>query len=233
MAGPAAILRETHRLRRHAKDLQSEIERSPRVIKGQQAKVARQEELYREAQEALKHLKVTVKEKEADLKATYAQIAKHEKQLNEAAAKKEYDALKAEIAGDRKKCLRLEDEILEGMAETDERAAQLPEMDKAIKKAKEEAAQFEKEAQTRVAGLQEQLQKAQQQLKEVEATLPEDVHMLYERQVEGRGEDALSSVQDRNCAACYTAITAQSYNDLLAGRLVVCKSCGRILYLPE
>ena len=33
------------------------------------------------------HLKVTVKEKEAELKATYAQIAKHEKQLNEAAAK--------------------------------------------------------------------------------------------------------------------------------------------------
>ena len=132
MAGPAATLREIHRLRRHAKNLQSQIERSPVVIKGQQAKIVRQEELYHEAQDALKHLKVKVKEKEAELKTTYTQIAKHEKQLNESAAKKEYDALKAEIAEDRKKVLRLEDEILEGMAETDEQAAQLPEMDKAI-----------------------------------------------------------------------------------------------------
>ena len=75
-------------------------------------------------------------------------------------------------------------------------------------------------------GLQEQLQAALQQLKEVEATLSEDVLMLYQRQVEGRGEDALSSVQDRNCPACYTAITAQSYNDLLAGRLVTCRCAG-------
>src|SRR5436309_11100523 len=68
MAGPATILREIHRLRRHAKDLQAELERGPRLLKGQQAKVARQEEAAREAHDTLKRLKVTSHEKEVLLK---------------------------------------------------------------------------------------------------------------------------------------------------------------------
>src|SRR5262245_7788471 len=111
MAGPATILREIHRFRRHAKDLQSEIDRGPRQLKVQQAKVARQEETVREAHETLKRLKITSHEKEGQLKATLQQISKHEKQLNEAGSKKEYDALKTEIAADQKKCRELEDEI--------------------------------------------------------------------------------------------------------------------------
>src|ERR1051326_7621476 len=102
MAGPATILRELHRLRRHAKQLQAEIGRGPRLLQAQQAKVSRQEEVAREAQETLKRLKVTSHEKEVQLKAKQQQIVKHEKQLNEASGKKEYDALRAEIAGDKK-----------------------------------------------------------------------------------------------------------------------------------
>src|SRR5437899_3098908 len=44
MSGPADILREIHRLKRHVKDLQSELERLPRLLKGQLAKVSRQED---------------------------------------------------------------------------------------------------------------------------------------------------------------------------------------------
>src|SRR5438132_12063699 len=101
MAGPATILRDIHRLRRHARDLRAEIERGPRLLKGQQTKVARQEDVVREAQERLKRLKVTCHDKEVQLKQTLQQISKHEKQLNEATSKKEYDALKSEIASDR------------------------------------------------------------------------------------------------------------------------------------
>src|SRR6516164_3382003 len=129
MPGPAAIFREVHRLRRYARDLQEQIERVPRQLKAQQAKVARQEELVRECQEAIKHLKVQAHEKEVTLKTTHGQIAKHQKQLNEAASKKEYDALRLEMDNDREKCRRLEDEILAGWAEREEREARLPELE--------------------------------------------------------------------------------------------------------
>jgi predicted nucleic acid-binding Zn-ribbon protein len=116
MAGPATILREIHRLRRHAKDLESEIERIPRLLTGQLTKVTRQEEALKDANEALKRLKVANHEKEGLLKATLLQITKHGDQLNAASSKKEYDALKVEIASDKKKSQELEDAILEGMA---------------------------------------------------------------------------------------------------------------------
>lgn len=233
MPGPAAILREIHRLRRHAKELQTEIDRLPQRLKAQQNKVARQEETQRETQETLKKTKVKTHDKEVTLKTTHQQIAKHQKQLNEAASKKEYDALQAEINADKQKCQKLEDEILEAMAETEGRTAQLPELEKSVKQAKEEAAQFEREASARQASLSEQLQQALQQLKEVEATLPADVRPQYERLVGHRGEDAMALVQDRVCAACYTEITAQMSNELFIGQFVLCKNCGRILYLPE
>jgi uncharacterized protein len=233
MAGPATILREIHRLRRHAKELQSEIERGPRLLRIQQARVNKQEEAVRDAHDTLKRLKMSSHDKEGQLKATLQQIGKHEKQLNEAGSKKEYDALKTEIAADKKKCQELEDEILGYMGEIEERTAQLPELDKAVQLVKVEYADFEKNSQGRITGLAEELNRALGAIKEVEATLPADVRPQYDRLVGARGEDAMAAVENRTCMACYTEITAQSYNDLMLSQFVFCKSCGRALYLPD
>jgi predicted nucleic acid-binding Zn-ribbon protein len=233
MAGPATILREIHRLRRHAKDLQNEIDRGPRVLKAQQTKVARQEGLLADAQEEVKRLKLITHEKEVTLKSTLTTITKHEKQLNESTSKKEYDALKVEIASEKEKCKRLEDEILDSMARVEEKVAELPAVENAIKQAKAEYADFEKTFASRIGDLTEQQKTVQSQLKEVEVTLPVDVRQTYDRVVGARGEDGLAAVQNRTCMACYTEITAQAYNDLMLSQFVLCKSCGRALYLPE
>jgi uncharacterized protein len=232
MAGPATILREIHRLKRFAKDLQSEIERGPRLLRGQQVKVARQEELYKEAQDELKRLKVASHEKEVQLKATLQQIDKHERQLNEAASKKEYDALKAEIASDKRKCSQLEDDILESLTQIEERTAQLPESEQAVRRAKAEYTDYEKNAEGRLAGLRQQFEETQRQIEQIEATLPDDVQPHYARLIAARGEDSLAPVENRTCMACYTEITAQSANELHQGKFVFCKNCGRALYLP-
>src|SRR5262249_258673 len=147
-------------------------------------------------------------------KTTHQQIAKHQKQLNESAGKKEYDALKAEIAADKATCQQLEDAILEGMAGIDERTTQLPDLEKAVQRAKAECAEFERNTQARRANLTQQLEDVQRQLKEVEATLPSEVRPQYERLLSARGEDAMAGVQQRVCTACYTEITAQNYNEL-------------------
>jgi len=233
MAGPAAIMREVHRLRRHAKDLENEIERSPQLLKSQQAKVTRQEDAVREAHETLKRLKVTSHEKEVLLKSTLGLIAKHEKQLNEAGSKKEYDALKTEITADKDKCRQLEDEILDCLAEIEDRTAQLPDLEKGVGQAKEELREFEKNSESRVAGLREQLNLVGQSIQEVEATLPDDIRLQIDRLVTSRGEDAMAVVQNRTCMACYTEITAQALNNLNMGQFTLCKNCGRALYLPE
>ena len=81
----------------------------------------------REAQDAIKHLKVESHAKEVSLKSTHTQIAKYEKQKETAADKKQFDAFNHEIETARQKARTLEDQILEGMSEAEERTAKLPE----------------------------------------------------------------------------------------------------------
>ena len=233
MTAPAIVMREIHRLRRFSRDLQDQLDRFPKQVKAQQGKVARQEELFKEGQEAIKKLKVAINEKEVSLKAMHTQIKKHEKQLQEAADKKEYDALKHQIATSQGICQQLEEEILVGMTELEERTGKLPELEKAVKQAKTDYVQWEKTAKDRSVEQAATLKETLAKLKEAETGVPEDVRPQYNRIVKFMGADSLSSVVGRSCASCQTEMTAQNYNDLTLNRFVVCPACGRILYMSE
>jgi predicted nucleic acid-binding Zn-ribbon protein len=231
MAGAIGILRELHRLRRHIAGLQEEINRLPVRLKAQQGKLTRQEEDLKVARDALQHIKVGIHQNEVSLKEANQHITKLEGQP--VSNKKEYDALRNEVAAERKKCGTIEDAILECMAVAEEQSARIPELEKSLKAGKDELDRFEVTAKERVAGLTDELRKTQAQLKEVEATLPDGIRKDYERLVASRGEDALSLAKKGTCSACYSALTEQQRNDLAAGRLVLCKSCGRIVYLAD
>src|SRR5262249_58037234 len=125
------------------------------------------------------------------------QMARYEKQLNEATAKKEYDALRAEIASARKDVQRLEDEILDAMAEGEEVAARLPALEQAVAQAKADLAQYERDSGPRLAALAREREKVLAELAAVEANVPAEVRESYERQGRSRGEDALGAVEDR------------------------------------
>jgi len=233
MTGPAATLRELHRLRRHAKNLTDEIERLPRMFKTQETKVKLLEKAHKQTQDQITKLKLNTKDKEGKLKDTHLTIAKYEKQRNEATNKKEYDALQVEITFSKESAQKLEDEILALLEEAEQLAAKGPEQEKAIQQAKQELSQWDKTVRERQGDLGAELQKAQAQIKEAEPALPEDIRQQYDRLVTYRGEDSLSALNGRTCTACYTEITAQMYNNLIQGLFVLCKNCGRILYLPE
>jgi predicted nucleic acid-binding Zn-ribbon protein len=119
------------------------------------------------------------------------------------------------------------------MGEIETRTVQIPEYEKSAKKAKEDMARVINDIQTRRNELTDRLNETLKSIHEVEAGLPEDVRALYDRLVSAKGDSAMSSVQGRTCSACYTEITAQNQNDLVQERLVLCKNCGRILYIPE
>src|SRR5581483_1892469 len=102
-----------------------------------------------------------------------------------------------------------------------------------VKKAREEYAAFEKSVNEKLASLKEQLSQTQAQLEQGEAQIPASFRVVYDRIVASKGPDALTAVLNKTCSACYTEITSQNYSDLMSERFVVCKSCGRIQYLPE
>jgi uncharacterized protein len=232
MPGPAPIFRELHRLRRFAHEMQEHIDRFPRQLKAQQAKVARQEDAQREGQDAIKKLKVHLHETEVTLKTTQTLIAKRTKQLDEASGK-EYEALQHEIASAKARCQQLEDEILTGMDQIETATAGLPALDKAVQVARADFVAWEKDIRARLVDQQRQLEETKIKLKGVEATVPALHRAQYDRVVGRLGHEAMAAVRDSTCTACSTEITAQMNNDLKADNFLVCRSCERILYPAE
>ncbi|GIW81756.1 MAG: hypothetical protein KatS3mg105_3563 [Gemmatales bacterium] len=233
MPGPAAIIREIHRLKKHIVDLRNELDRGPIRLKKHHDRVARLEDMAKEAEDALRKLKVAVQEKELALKSTHQLIEKHKRQLNEAASTKEYEALLAEIENEKKTCQQLEDEIIAGLEEVEVRAAKLPELAAEADKLKQQTPKIQEELQTRRNEITELLSQAHKQLEAVEATLPADFRDQYNRLVKLQNENAFAEVHGRTCSACYTEITMQCYNDLLQEQFRLCESCGRMIYLPQ
>ncbi len=233
MPGPAVILKELHRLRRNIKDLEARTEQAPKQLAVQQKKLANQEEIFLQAQEHLKNLALQMRDKDGSVKATQAQIKKYEKQLDEAANRKEYDTLKVEIAAEKAHIAKHEDEILAMMGETEEKTALMPQAEATVKKARADYAQFEKDLQERLQRFVEEKARAQEELKTAEATLPEDIRILYDRHIAAKGLDTLSAVNGRVCMACYTEITSQMLSELKREMFMLCKNCGRMLYLES
>jgi predicted nucleic acid-binding Zn-ribbon protein len=231
MPGITDLIRDLHRLRRHIRELEAEIQRTPELQKTRKNRVAKQETLLHDAQEALKKLKISVHENEVSLKATHAQIKKYEQQLNTAAAKKEYDALQAEIAHARQTAAKLEDDIFAGLTEIDERTAALPVIEKTLQEMKAEFNNWERDAKERVDRLTDELIFAKKNLTDTESALPPDIRATYVRLITSWGVDGLASVKDKTCMHCYSALTGQQVNDLIQGKFGLCKSCGRALYL--
>lgn len=231
MSAAAEILREIHRLKKNIQDLENRIEQGPRAQKAHQNKLALAEENHKKMQDAIKHLKVHIHEKETSVKAVQQNILKLEK--TEISNKKEYDALRSEIAAANKQIRSLEDEILDLMGDVEDKSKQLVEMEKAVQKTKTDAAQFAKDHEGKLARFAEERAAALTKLAEVENSLPEEILVSYQRLAAAKGEDALAPVEGRTCIACYTEITSQMQNDLLRGAFVHCKNCGRILYVAQ
>jgi predicted nucleic acid-binding Zn-ribbon protein len=230
MAEIGALLKELHRLRSHIHDLQSKLDFAPKALQAQKNKMAAQDAALKAAQDEIKKLKLTINEKELAVKTTAAQVAKYEKQLDGAANKKEYDTLTQEIADGKARMNALDDETLTLMGTLEEKVAALPAIEERTKKVQAEVAQFEKGQTEQLEGWKTEKARAEGELAEVEKTIPAEMSPIYKRAVASKGHEALAAVDGRVCQSCNTEVTAQMGTELTRGNLVVCKSCGRLLY---
>ena len=231
MPSNVEILRELHRLHKLIRSLNEQIAEGPSVLAAEQARLAKAGSNVQEAKDGLSHLKVSIREKESTLKATYQQIAKYEKQRDTVESKKELDAFEHEIKHNRDKVAQLEEEILTSLSQVDEQTAQIPELEKELVRIKAESANFQKEADERHQRLTREFERAKTELAELEKSLPPDHLDQYHRQIAGHGADALAKVENKTCTFCYGSLTMQHLRELEAGRYTTCKGCGRILYI--
>ena len=225
------ILKETHRLRKHLRELKDEIDRGPRVMKAQMARLAAEEAAHKAHAEGITKLKLKIREDELSLKQNNTQLAKFEKQLDDAGSPKEYEAKQSEIRQAKERIEALEMLILTQMEDLDNRIVAIPAVDKQWADAQAEFEQYKIDAKERLERMQADQKECLTLLAKTDATLPADVKGQYDRLIKQYGPDGLAAVDGRSCMQCHMAITEQQKADLQRGLFVCCPNCGRGLYL--
>jgi len=233
MSVTAAALRDLHRLHRQLSDLRERSARGPKQIRAREAQLAAAEANLTKLQNEHKALRVAVDSKQLSLKTSEQKIKDLKAKLNACGSNREYQALKDQIAADEMAGSVLADEILEGMEHTDKVKLQVTEAEALVATAKQELAKAQGAVRDQQELLDGDVSRLEGELRAAESALPADFRQDYDRVVKAKGEDALAMVEGESCGGCYQQLTLNIHNDLRMSRSVFCKSCGRLLYLPE
>jgi uncharacterized protein len=226
-------LRTLHRMHRQLEDLQGRLAAGPRRVAAAAAAVTAAEARRQAALDAIKAARLAADGKQLQLKSAEAKIADLEGKLNACKTNREYQTLRDQVAADRMATKVLEDEILEALERIDSLKPAVPEAEAAIRV----AAQTKAAEEAKVAGEKDQLDaevaRIRGDLETLERELADDVRERYDRVVRHKGADGMAAVDGRSCGGCHQQITSNMLSELLAGRIVTCRSCGRLLYTPE
>ncbi len=172
-------------------------------------------------------------EKQLQLKAGEGKVEELRRKLNSAGSNREYQALKDQIAAQEMTDSVLADEILEGMDKIDGFQKSVAEADDVLAKAREKAAKVAADVQQQEPLIRADLTRLEAELIRCEASLPASVRELYDRVVRQRGEDALAAVENEYCSGCHQHVPLNVCAEIMLLRPMFCRSCGRLLYVPE
>jgi len=234
---PTAALTETmrtlHRIHRQLADLTDRLAAGPRQIAARTAQVAAAEAARTEAQELVKKAKLAADQKQLQLKSAETKIKDLQGKLNACKTNREYQTLTDQIAADTMATKVLEDEILEAFERVDALKAQVPATETAVTAARGQLAEIQARVAAETGDLEGEVKRLKVELEATEKDLPADMRALYDRAVKQKGADAMAALDGESCGGCFRQITGNMYADLLIGKVLTCRSCGRLLYLPE
>ena len=233
MTVTAAALRQLHRVHQQLADLRDRLDRGPRKVKACEANVARLSTELGAAREATQQAKVTGDRKQLDLKTGEQKIVDYRAKLNTAASNKEYQTLLEQIAATEMANSVLSDEILEGFDKTDVLDAVRKTVENQFRISGEDLEKTRSAVQEDAIVIKDDMTRLEIELVDSEAALPEDFKVDYERVVRNKGADALATVEDGVCTGCGQQITLNMQSELQLSKLIFCRSCGCLLYLPE
>lgn len=234
MSDTTAALRHLHQLRQDLQRVTERKEQGPRRITAKQGFVAKRKQELEEARQRVKQLRHSADQKNLQLKTHEAKIADLKAKLNTAASNREYDILRGQIEADTMAKSVLEDEILETLEQVDVAQVATRDAEQQVAAAEDDLKKTSDAVAAELPNLEAEFAGLQEKVGAAERFLPANVTDNYRRLVDAYGADALAAVESKACGSCYVGLTMQQILELKTGKLLFCKSCGRLMYLsPE
>jgi len=229
----AGTLRTLHRMHRQLADLAEQLAAGPRAVAARTRQVQAAEAKKAAAADEVKKAKLAADQKQLQLKSAETKLADLEAKLNACKTNREYQTLGDQIAADRMATKVLEDEILEALERIDVLKPAVPAAEAEIETAKKLLAEADAKVKAESGRLEAEVARIRGDLQTAEKDLAADVREKYDRVVKQKGADGMSAVDGQTCGGCYQQLTGNMLSDVLLGRIIICRSCGRLLYLPE
>jgi predicted nucleic acid-binding Zn-ribbon protein len=233
LAATTEVLRTLHRIHRQLADLDDQLVAGPRQVAARTRAVDTATAGKAAAQDAVKQAKMAADQKQLQLRSAETKIRDLESKRNACKTNREYQTLQEQIAADRMAMRVLEDEILEALERIDTLKPTVPAADVEVETAKRLLADAQRTVATETARLSGEIARVREELATVEQDLAADVRDSYLRVVKHKGADGMAPVEGQSCGGCFQQITGNMMSDLMLGRPAICRSCGRLLYLPE
>lgn len=233
VAVASGTLRTVHRMHRQLADLADQLAAGPRAVAARTKQVQAAEAKKSAAQDEVKKAKVIADQKQLQLKSAEAKILDLEGKLNACKTNREYQTLRDQIAADRMATKVLEDEILESLERIDALKPTVPAAESEITAAKTLLAEAEARVRAETGRLEGEVARIRADLQAAEKEFTADVRSLYERIVKQKAADGMAAAEGDTCGGCFPQLTGNMVSELLLGRVVVCRGCGRLIYSPD
>ena len=224
------LLRTLHRMHRQLADLRDRLAAGPRQIAAFKGQLAAGEAGLASATDAVKQARLAADSKQLQLRTAESKQRDLEAKLNACKTNREYQTLREQIAADLMATKVLEDEILEALERIDSLKKEVPVAEQKAARARKLLAGKEDEVRAEKALLDVEVGRIEESLAAAERELPSDVLEPYRRAVKTRGADGMAPIDGESCGGCFQRITDKMMSDILLGRMVICRSCGRVLY---
>ena len=210
--------------------LERERRRIPEVVSAEEAKRAAADEALVAERQRLADTEHRRREREAELRDTEARREKFQGQTALVKTNQEYTALLGEIEVASRRMSQLEDEILEAMETVDSASAQLKTAEGEQITASREVKRVIDELGSRLTEVEKELEVRRGEEEERLSRLDVGARSAY-RRIQKRRGTAMARVVRGSCSACYRDVPPEQVNRVMAGGLLPCGNCGRILVL--
>ena len=233
MSSATGGLRELHQVHLDLDACQKQLENGPRRIAAHEKKLAKKQAEIDAHKADITTLQKTADGKNLQIRTNEQTVADTKAKLNQAKSNVEFDIFKGQIAKAEKANATLEDEYLELLEQVDAENTRLGELNGELKAAeaslqttKDDFAAQEPQVKTQAADLETEL-------REAEKCIPTKMMEQYRRLVIAHGPSTLAPLDASACSECFVELSPQNIVEVRTAKIVICKSCGRILYSPD
>ncbi len=214
-------------------ETQKLIDAVPRILASRKKESRDAESTLKAQREKLQLFRSHLRSLELDLADREAGLAKANGNLLTAKSNAEYSLLMAEIGRKKEDRGKTEESILEQFEVIKQGERLVVDAERRLTEAQREYKDFEVRALRELDEHHAEMSKHDGRREQVRKAIQSDVLKIYDRAYNALGT-GIAAAEGRTCQGCFTTLTPNDANRLLAGRaLVVCKMCQRILFDPQ